>query len=44
MGGIGHHHIHPWDVQNVAFILSVLFPLAVGMILGGEWRERRARG
>lgn len=44
MGGFGHHHVHPWEIQSFSFFLSLALPFAVMVLLGAERRERNARG
>jgi hypothetical protein len=43
MGGLGHHHLHPYIVQTTAFLCSLLLPAALLALLGGAWLERARR-
>ncbi len=43
MGGLGHHHVHPYFVQAIAFFGSLVLPGAVFALLGGAWAERIRR-
>jgi hypothetical protein len=43
MGGLGHHHVHPYLVQAIAFVGSLALPGAVFALLGGAWAERIRR-
>lgn len=43
MGGLGHHHVHPYFVQTAAFIGSLVLPGLVFALLGGAWWERIRR-
>ncbi|MGB6062133.1 MAG: hypothetical protein WBG27_10550 [Candidatus Aquilonibacter sp.] len=45
MGGLGHHHLHPYIWQTVAFLGSLALPGMVFALLGGAWWEQgRRRG
>jgi hypothetical protein len=44
MGGIGGHPtLHPWFVQNIAFLFTLLFPAAALILIVGAMRERALR-
>jgi hypothetical protein len=44
MGGLGHHHVHPYVVQTVAFIGSLVLPGLLFALLGGAfWEQGRRR-
>jgi hypothetical protein len=43
MGGLGHHHLHPYVAQTAAFICSLALPGAVFALLGGAWWEQGRR-
>jgi len=43
MGGLGHHHGHPYLVQTAAFFCSLVLPVALFALLGGAWWERARR-
>ncbi len=45
MGGLGHHHLHPYIVQTVAFLGSLALPCMLFALLGGaRWEQGRRRG
>lgn len=45
MGGLGHHHLHPYIVQTVAFLGSLTLPGMLFALLGGARLEQgRRRG
>jgi len=45
MGGLGHHHLHPYLVQTLAFIGSLALPAAVfGLLFGAALEKGRRRG
>ena len=44
MGSMGTTHtLHPYIVQNIAFLLSLLFPAAIIALIVGAIRERALR-
>ena len=43
MGGLGHHPSHPYAVQTVAFLLSLLVPGSAFALLIGAWWEGQRR-
>jgi hypothetical protein len=43
MGGIGHHHLHPYVVQTAAFIGSLVLPGLLFALLAGAWWEQGRR-
>ncbi len=43
MGGIGHHHVHPYALQVAAFFFSMLLPGGVLFLLAGAWFESMRR-
>lgn len=43
MGGLGHHPSHPYAIQGIAFMLSLLIPGSAFALLFGAWLEGRRR-
>jgi len=44
MGGLSGHHGHPYIVQTVAFLASMLLPgSALALVAGAYWERLRAR-
>ena len=43
MGGLGSHPHHPYLVQSLAFVISLLVPGGVFALLAGAWFEERRR-
>ncbi|MDQ2865621.1 MAG: hypothetical protein M3R51_05295 [Candidatus Eremiobacteraeota bacterium] len=43
---MGHHHVHPYALQSLAFILALTVPAVVFLLIGGAWLEgsRSERG
>jgi hypothetical protein len=42
MGGLGHHHVHPYVLQTAAFFGSLVLPGMVFALLGGaRWEQGR---
>lgn len=43
MGGIGSHAPHPYAIQTIAFLCSLVLPGALFALIGGSIWERRSR-
>ncbi|HTU70740.1 MAG TPA: hypothetical protein VMF11_10530 [Candidatus Baltobacteraceae bacterium] len=43
MGGLGSHHTHPYALQALAFVGSLLLPGVLFALLGGAWWEQLRR-
>ena len=43
MGSLGSHHAHPYAVQSLAFLLTLLFPGGVFALLAGSIVEQARR-
>jgi hypothetical protein len=45
MGGLGHHHVHPYVLQTASLFVSMLFPVGAMLLAAGARFERlRRRG
>jgi hypothetical protein len=40
---MGHHHVHTYFVQAMAFGFAAFIPLGAFGLLAGEWLERHRR-